>query len=58
VVRLLWVALGLVVRNAWVWANRVEGAVRPLAAVRLVLLLDILVTFTRRDAEAGPSPPT
>jgi DDE family transposase len=58
VVRLLWVALGLVVRNAWVWANRVEGTGRPLAAIRLVLLLDVLVTFTRRDAEAGPSPPT
>jgi putative transposase len=58
VVRLLWVAIGLLVRNAWVWACRAERAGRTLAAVRLVLLLDILVTFTRRDAETRPSPPT
>lgn len=58
VVRLLWVAIGLVVRNAWVWACRAEPPGWSFAATRLVLLLDILVTFTRRDAEARPSPPT
>ena len=58
VVRLLWVAIGLVVRNAWVWANRVEERGRTLAAVRLVLLLDILVTFTRQHTEDRPAPPT
>ena len=25
-IRLLWVAIGLVVRNAWVWAGRVGSA--------------------------------
>ncbi len=58
VIRLLWVAIGLIVRNAWVWACRAEGRERSFAAARLVLLLDILVTFTRRDTEAHPSPPT
>jgi putative transposase len=58
VVRLLWVALGLLVRNAWVWACRAEPRGWSLAAARLVLLLDILVTFTRRDTEARPTPPT
>ena len=58
VVRLLWVAIGLIVRNAWVWACRAEGRGWSFAAARLVLLLDILVTFTHRDAEARPSPPT
>jgi hypothetical protein len=58
VIRLLWVAIGLIVRNAWVWACRAEGRERSFAAARLVLLLDILVTFTRRDTEARPSPPT
>lgn len=58
VVRLLWVALGLLVRNAWVWACRAEPRGWSLAAARLVLLLDILVTFTRRDTEDRPSPPT
>jgi len=47
VVRLLWVAIGLVVRNAWVWVRRLAGPRWTLAAVRLVLLLDILMTFTR-----------
>jgi putative transposase len=46
VVRLLWVAIGLVVRNAWVWVRRLAGRRWTLAAVRLVLLLDILMVFT------------
>lgn len=58
VVRLLWVAIGLVIRNAWVWANRTEARGWSLASTRLILLLDVLVTFTRYDAEARPSPPT
>lgn len=58
VIRLLWVAIGLFVRNAWVWACRAEGRERSFAAARLVLMLDILITFTRRDTEARPSPPT
>jgi putative transposase len=58
VIRLLWVAIGLVVRNALVWACRVETRGWSLAAARLVLLLDILVTFTRCNAETRPSPPT
>ncbi len=61
VIRLLWVAIGLVLRNAWVWACRVESRGWALAAARLVLLLDILVTITAMgspmDAEAR-SPPT
>jgi Transposase DDE domain len=58
VVRLLWVAIGLVVRNAWVWACRSEPRGWSFAAARLVLVLDVLVTFARRDTEPRPSPPT
>jgi putative transposase len=58
VARLLWAAIGLAVRNAWGWANRNAGRGWSFAAARLILLLDILVTFTRRDTEASPSPPT
>jgi hypothetical protein len=58
VVRLLWVAIGLVVRNAWVWANRTAGRGWSFAATRLILLLDIMATFTRRDTQPRPSPPT
>ena len=58
VIRLLWVAIGLVLRNAWVWANRAEPHPWPLAAVRLVLMLDILMLFTHQDAKAPPSAPT
>jgi putative transposase len=58
VVRLLWVAIGLVVRNAWVWANRNVGRGWSLAAARLILLLDILVMFTRRTTDAQPRPST
>jgi putative transposase len=58
VIRLLWVAVGLVVRNAWVWACRAEPRGWSFAATRLVLLLDILVTFTRQDTEPRPSAPT
>jgi putative transposase len=47
VVRLLWVAIGLVIRNAWVWAGGLAGPGGTLAAVRLILLLDILMAFTR-----------
>jgi len=61
VIRLLWVAIGLVVRNAWVWACRVEPRGWSLAAARLVILLDILVAFNgtgpSTNAEAR-SPPT
>jgi len=53
VARLLWVAIGLVIRNAWVWANRLAGPGWTLAAVRLILLLDILVTFTRSAPLGG-----
>ena len=56
VVRLLWVAIGLVVRNGWVWACRAEAPERPFAAARLILLLDILVIATRRTAPAIPGP--
>lgn len=49
VIRVLWVAIGLLVRNAWVWARRVVGPRWTLAAVRLVVLLDILMAFTRAD---------
>jgi hypothetical protein len=48
----------MLVRNAWVWANRTAGRGWSLAATRLILLLDILVAFTRQDAKARPSPPT
>lgn len=58
VVRLLWVAIGLVVRNAWVWANRNAGRGWSFPVTRLILLLDILVTFTRRTTDAQPAPPT
>ena len=57
VVRLLWVAIGLVIRNAWVWAGRLAGPRWTLAAVRLILLLDILVAFTRSDPSGGSHPP-
>jgi hypothetical protein len=58
VVRLLWVALGLVIRNAWVWAGRLVGPRWTLAAVRLILLLDILVAFTRSTStDARNLPP-
>lgn len=56
VVRLLWVAIGLVIRNAWVWAGGIAGPRWTLAAVRLVLLLDVLVAFTR-VRPGGPSHP-
>ncbi|MBN9521550.1 transposase [bacterium] len=58
VIRLLWVAIGRLVRNAWAWANRNAGRRWSLAATRLILLPDILVAFTRRDANARPAPPT
>jgi Transposase DDE domain len=60
VVRLLWVAVGLVVRNAWVWACRAEPRGWSLAAVRLILLLDILVVagHSTAPATAGPDPLT
>jgi hypothetical protein len=61
VIRLLWVGIGLVARNAWVWACRVEPRGWSLAAARLVLLLDILVAFTATapsDDAASRSPPT
>jgi putative transposase len=58
VIRLLWVAIGLVVRNAWVWARRRAGPRWTLAAARLVLLLDILMAFTRSTpTDPEPSPP-
>lgn len=58
VIRLLWVAVGLVIRNAWVWASGLVGHRWTLAAVRLILLLDILMAFTRHTPEQGhpPSP--
>ena len=56
VARLLWVAPGLVARNAWVWVARLAGRGWTLAAVRLVLLLDILMAFTRSAAPASDSP--
>ena len=58
VVRLLWVPLGLVVRNAWVWADRAESRPWSLASARLILLLDILVTFTRQTTAHQPRPAT
>jgi len=58
VVRLLWVAIGLVVRNAWVWANRAQARPWSFASTRLILLLDILVEFTRRTTAFQPRPPT
>lgn len=63
VIRLLWVAVGLLVRNAWVWAGRAETRGWSLAAARLVLRLDILVRMTADDrppdTDAGsPDPPT
>ena len=63
VVRLLWVALGLLVRNAWVWAARAGARGWSLAAVRLILLLDIMVRMTTCDRPRGlkagsPDPPT
>jgi putative transposase len=58
VLRLLWVAIGLVVRNAWVWANRNAGRGWSFPVTRLILLLDILVAFTRRTTDAQPAPPT
>jgi len=54
VVRLLWAALGLVLRNAWVWANRAEARPWSFASTRLILLLDILVTFTRQTTDPQP----
>ena len=61
VIRVLWVAIGLVLRNAWVWACRVEPRGWSRAAARLVILLDILVAFTATgpSTNAQPrSPPT
>ena len=58
VVRLLWVALGLVIRNAWVWANRLEARRWSFASTRLILLLDILVVFTRQTTAQQPRPAT
>lgn len=57
VVRLLWVAIGLVIRNAWVWAGEVAGGRWTLAAVRLVLLLDVVMAFSR-PASGQPHPPS
>jgi hypothetical protein len=58
VTRLLWVAIGLVIRNAWVWASRSAGPRWTLAAVRLVLLLDILMTCNRPATETESHPPS
>lgn len=56
VIRLLGVAIGLVIRNAWVWAGHRAGPRWTRAAVRLVLLLDILMTFARAADELGHPP--
>jgi putative transposase len=63
VIRLLWVALGLLIRNAWVWACRAEPRGWSLAATRFVLLLDITVRMTTGDRgrelkARSPDPPT
>jgi hypothetical protein len=58
VVRLLWVAIGLVIRNAWVWAGDIAGPRWTLSAVRLVLLLDVLVAFTRVRPDGPGQPPS
>jgi putative transposase len=58
VVRLLWVGIGLVIRNAWVWAGRESGRGWTLAAVRLVLVLDILMAFTRTNPAGAGHPPS
>ncbi|QEG26546.1 Transposase DDE domain protein [Gemmata obscuriglobus] len=40
VVRLLWVAVGLILRNAWLWSRSARGLGWTLAAVCLILLAD------------------
>jgi hypothetical protein len=57
VARRLWVAIGLVIRNAWVWADRLAGPRWSLGMVRLVLVVDVLVVFTRSTPTAGDRRP-
>ena len=55
----MWVAIGLLIRNAWVWAARGAGRVWTLAAVRVVMLLNISMAFNHSATakKKHPTPP-
>lgn len=58
VVRLLWVAVGLLIRNAWVWATAGEARRATLATVRWLLLLDIPAVSGTPTIPSDSGPPT